>query len=638
MKYLKYILIIAGIPTILIFLTIKLYFHYDLPNYSGTKDLFNLQDTVEVYTGQYGVPHIFAQNNDDLFFTAGYITARERLFQLSVLAAVARGEISSLLGDTYRIHDEYIKENNLFSDKRINISDIKDQNIILINHFCSGINAFINETEKSLPISFKITKTKPIFWTANDVINVFDMMANNIKKDRQTGLFINTITQYFGENKLLELFSVDEYNRHKLSNFNNFDMIVENQIWDLIGATGDVMQSEVVIIPPELTTRKKPILIFEDIWGNKQPTKWFDMHLKGGEFNFEGSLILGFPIPIVGKTESAVWALNGKVTDRTVNTLFGVSKVDHNRNYLSDETIDYSDTTGFIHNQNEDTYRLNSIWNSSALFGQTGISGVINDLYETKNITANEIAENVYKVYIDNNSFNQESDNAAHDTEREAKSDSRLLNGIYTKLLENLFLDEFILLGDDFFELFISLPNVSEQSIKRVLNNSEISWIDDIRTVDYKESLSEIIKNSVEDALSENNKTFNGPSMNGSSGDARTVTTKHILYKRAILAKIFNLNIGPNNVSRRNISLKENNTDSSSNQKYGVSIQRLFDLSNMNTSYSILPTGQSGLPKSVHYSDQVEQFNQNKFRKIEFDETAIRNSNQYQKLVLCPVE
>ena len=92
---------------LLIYLTAKLYFHYDVPVYQGSKSLPKLQDTVDVYTDSYGVPHIFAQNNEDLFYTTGYIIARERLFQLSLLAAVSRGEIATLLGDDYTRHDDY---------------------------------------------------------------------------------------------------------------------------------------------------------------------------------------------------------------------------------------------------------------------------------------------------------------------------------------------------------------------------------------------------------------------------------------------------------------------------------------------------------------------------------------------------
>ena len=114
-KYLKYTLFIVPILGLLIYLTAKLYFHYDVPVYQGSKSLPKLQDTVDVYTDSYGVPHIFAQNNEDLFYTTGYIIARERLFQLSLLASVVRGEISILLGNDYNKHDDYIKQNGLFS-------------------------------------------------------------------------------------------------------------------------------------------------------------------------------------------------------------------------------------------------------------------------------------------------------------------------------------------------------------------------------------------------------------------------------------------------------------------------------------------------------------------------------------------
>ena len=44
-----------------------------------------IKDTVEVFTDQFGVPHVFANNEKDLFLVAGYISARERLFQMSMV-------------------------------------------------------------------------------------------------------------------------------------------------------------------------------------------------------------------------------------------------------------------------------------------------------------------------------------------------------------------------------------------------------------------------------------------------------------------------------------------------------------------------------------------------------------------------
>ena len=161
MKHIKNTLLIISILGLLIFLTVRLYFHYDVPVYSGTQVLSGLRDTVEVFTGPYGVPHIFAQNNEDLFYTAGYIIARERLFQLSLFASVVRGEISTLLGDDYIKHDDYIKQNSLFSISNESAIAVNSEYELLIQAYCSGINAWIDKTEGTLPISFKILNTKP---------------------------------------------------------------------------------------------------------------------------------------------------------------------------------------------------------------------------------------------------------------------------------------------------------------------------------------------------------------------------------------------------------------------------------------------------------------------------------------------
>ena len=157
-----------------------------------------------------------------------------------------------------------------------------------------------------------------------------------------------------------------------------------------------------------------------------------------------------------------------------------------------------------------------------------------------------------------------------------------------------------------------------------ILDNAETSWIDDIKTVDYKENLVEIVIKSVDEAINEIKKDYGNNIHNLQLANSKTY--KHILHKKSVIAKLFNLNI------------KVDTGYGSDNHVYETSLRRIFDLSDMNTSYSILPTGQSGLPKSVHYDDQVEMFNKNGFRKIESDETTIRNSDKYQKLVLYPAE
>ena len=88
----------------IIFISLYRWLDHPLPQYTGEKRLPNLKSSVHVYTDPFGVPHVFAQNEEDLFFTAGYLAARERLFQLSTVALAVRGKLASTLGDLSLIH------------------------------------------------------------------------------------------------------------------------------------------------------------------------------------------------------------------------------------------------------------------------------------------------------------------------------------------------------------------------------------------------------------------------------------------------------------------------------------------------------------------------------------------------------
>ena len=83
------------------------YFYHPLPKYKGHISIGGLNKAVDIYTDNYGVPHIFAQNEEDLFYAAGYFAARERLFQMSIVNYSVRGELAYALGDEI---DEATKE------------------------------------------------------------------------------------------------------------------------------------------------------------------------------------------------------------------------------------------------------------------------------------------------------------------------------------------------------------------------------------------------------------------------------------------------------------------------------------------------------------------------------------------------
>src|SRR6266508_1876028 len=72
---------------------------HPLPKTSGNLHLPELLEPVEVITDRYGVPHIYARNEADLFFAQGYVHAQERLWQMEFNRRLCSGRLSELFGD-----------------------------------------------------------------------------------------------------------------------------------------------------------------------------------------------------------------------------------------------------------------------------------------------------------------------------------------------------------------------------------------------------------------------------------------------------------------------------------------------------------------------------------------------------------
>ena len=143
------------------FVYIKSWLNHPLPQYEGEKTL-PVNERVDVFTDEFGVPHIFAENEKDLFFTAGYIAARDRLFQLSMVSLAVNGELASVLGEDYLKTDIYLRTWKIRETAELLVENMKRENRTLFESFCEGINYRINGL-KNLSVYLILKNTKKQF-------------------------------------------------------------------------------------------------------------------------------------------------------------------------------------------------------------------------------------------------------------------------------------------------------------------------------------------------------------------------------------------------------------------------------------------------------------------------------------------
>ena len=91
--------IFFGLVIVIVLAVVGIYFYVNSlkPNYEEEKSM-ELSEQVDVRYDEYGIPHIYAQTNEDAFKVLGYVHAKDRLFQMEMLRRVGSGRLAEVLG------------------------------------------------------------------------------------------------------------------------------------------------------------------------------------------------------------------------------------------------------------------------------------------------------------------------------------------------------------------------------------------------------------------------------------------------------------------------------------------------------------------------------------------------------------
>ena len=308
---------------VLIFFWFWVWLHHPLPRYEGEIQLDGLTSSVDVFFDEWAVPHVFARNEDDLFYAAGYLAARERLFQLSTVALGVRGELASALGDDFLSTDIYLRTWRIHdtAKKMVAAMDVNKRSIY--NSFCNGINSRIQEIKNDPPIEFKILGMDPPLWDPTIVAGYERMMAHEMQGAWEPEIVYGAIASYFGEEKLAEIIpgyaddkptiAAIEYDQFKPV----FDAVLDQEfaLRDLFGEHNADIGSNNWVISGSRTASGKPLLANDPHLVFTQPPRWFEMHLKGGRFDVSGVCIAGIPVPVIGQNKHVAWGFTNTMVD-----------------------------------------------------------------------------------------------------------------------------------------------------------------------------------------------------------------------------------------------------------------------------------------------------------------------------------
>lgn len=292
--------------------------------------LRNTKETVEVVFDDRMIPHIFAQNDHDAYYAQGYITARDRLWQMDFQTRYAAGRLSEVVGvkalelDRYqrRMGMVYGAENSL----KGMMENPKSREMVLA--YTAGINDYIHSLNSgTLPVEYKILDFKPEDWTPLKCALLLKQMSAVLAMGSDE-FYMTNILQKFGSAVTADLFP--DYP------FREDPIIPVGTKWDFKPLqVPSAPQANSVIQTSQIKTKQleegigsnnwavsgaktasgNPILANDPHLNLTLPSIWYQIQLHAPGMNSYGVSLPGAPGIIIGFNAHIAWGVTNVAAD-----------------------------------------------------------------------------------------------------------------------------------------------------------------------------------------------------------------------------------------------------------------------------------------------------------------------------------
>ncbi len=337
-----------------------------------TYTLPGIDKTVTVIQDKSGAYHIYASSQHDLYYTLGFIQAKDRLFQIETFGLEGMGRMMLFFGKNDLNYDKFQTATgapitaekdwaNVLSGASSNSTDALT--VMALQSYSSGINAYINYSinHHTLPLMFKLLEVKPYYWSPVYSFSVEEIMAQQLEFS-DNSLKLSTIYNIMGNDtySLIPTFSsVQSYYYAGYTGSPNATVQSESTNTytinsTVLGMAKNLMiqfnnydpptyfpasmadHSNEIVIAGNRTTTGSPILMGGPVLGFSLPSIWFQVQLVAPGIDSYGVVLPGEPAIVIGFNKNIAWTLTD--TQSISDGTFFFTQTVNNGTYLWNST------------------------------------------------------------------------------------------------------------------------------------------------------------------------------------------------------------------------------------------------------------------------------------------------------------
>ena len=281
----------------------------------GSSPRAAVNGVVRIDRNRWGIPHVSADTDEDLFFGFGYAMAQDRLFQLDYLRRKAVGRLSEILGPDGLEPDIVARTLDLRRIAEAEWRQTPDETRRLVTAFSHGVNAVIAASGDRLPIEFDLLDYAPEPWSPVDCLAIAGEFRAYLTV-RLPVIFIPELgKRTLGEGALYRAFLEGEADDESILPPGSYPAapVGTQPVGAAVGDPEEGVGSNNWVIAGSRSTTGKPMVASDPHIAFAAVSCWYEVTLAGGSFNVTGMAYAGMPAVMFGRNVRVAWGITNNI-------------------------------------------------------------------------------------------------------------------------------------------------------------------------------------------------------------------------------------------------------------------------------------------------------------------------------------
>ena len=273
---------------------------------------------VEIQRDASGLPHIYAENETDLFVGYGYAMAQDRLFQMDYLRRQALGRLAEILGPEAFDYDLLVRTIGLHRIAADETARLPTETAARYEAFAAGVNAFIDECRDLPPIEFDLLDYRPEPWRPLDSIALLGEFRWYLTGRFPVIAVPELARRALGDGPLYRAFLTAEAIDETILHPGEFARTGgdADPASTALGGIDDGTGSNNWVIGPSRSASGAAMVASDPHIAFGAPNCWYQAHLVGGRFNVAGAGYAGAPGILFGRNRRVAWGITNNISSQ----------------------------------------------------------------------------------------------------------------------------------------------------------------------------------------------------------------------------------------------------------------------------------------------------------------------------------